>query len=626
MLKAHRRGPELHRVLARRGGNHRRVSEHCEGSALYAKPVFEALETRRLLHHDEGGFSAFINFQPAGASTPVGYHADTGAAYGVRSDGLTYGWSWDNSSYASERNSVESPDQRYDTLAHIPGSKRWEIAVPNGVYELHLVAGDAEYFNSDYQLAVEGKLALSGKPTSSNRWVESTYVVSVSDGKLTLNSAAGAYNNKISFIEVASLDGETSAASDDVVVTATSVPAAPSSFLATRISSSAIELTWKDNSSVETGVKIERKKGDSGTWAQVATVGANITRYTDTGLLSGTRYVYRVRAYNSAGNSGYSNTDGSTTLSGSSTGGSTPSSTGIAKITWSTRASSPVPMDDVMGVTANGKLYLLGGMGSSGPVRRSDRYDPVNNRWERLPDLPERLTHAQPVVDGQYIYLVGGYVGTGNGWEQVWATRHVWRFDTVNLKWSAMPSLPVARGGGAAAIVGRKIHFFGGVDVNRADKSDHFILDLANTGAGWKVASAMPNARSHHAAAVMNGKIYLIGGQKGYDGNATLQSSVNVYDPSTARWSTAASLPAPRSHIICSTFVLNGRIVAIGGDVYSPGNRSADVLAYNPSANVWSKVSSLPSARLAAVAGAIGGKIYVASGSNQTTTYMGIVS
>ena len=52
-----------------------------------------------------------------------------------------------------------------------------------------------------------------------------------------------------------------------------------------------------------------------GTFAQIATVGANVKTYANTGLSSYTSYYYRVRAYNAAGNSAYSNTASARTLS-----------------------------------------------------------------------------------------------------------------------------------------------------------------------------------------------------------------------------------------------------------------------------------------------------------------------
>ena len=90
-------------------------------------------------------------------------------------------------------------------------------------------------------------------------------------------------------------------------------PSAPSSLTATAISSSQIDLSWTDNSNNETGFKIERKTGSGGTYAQIDTVSASATTYSNTGLSEETTYYYRVRAYNSSGNSAYSNESSSTT-------------------------------------------------------------------------------------------------------------------------------------------------------------------------------------------------------------------------------------------------------------------------------------------------------------------------
>jgi hypothetical protein len=96
-------------------------------------------------------------------------------------------------------------------------------------------------------------------------------------------------------------------------VLGSSQPAAPTGLAASAVSSSQINLSWTDNASNETGFKIERKTGSGGTWSQVATVGAGVTGYSNTGLSASTTYTYRVRATNSAGDSGYSNEANATT-------------------------------------------------------------------------------------------------------------------------------------------------------------------------------------------------------------------------------------------------------------------------------------------------------------------------
>ena len=92
------------------------------------------------------------------------------------------------------------------------------------------------------------------------------------------------------------------------------VPNAPSNLTATAVSKSQIDLAWTDNAGNETGFIIERGKGSTGTdFTRIATVGANVTRYSNTGLTANTAYRYRVYAYNASGTSGYSNIAGAKT-------------------------------------------------------------------------------------------------------------------------------------------------------------------------------------------------------------------------------------------------------------------------------------------------------------------------
>jgi subtilisin family serine protease len=83
-------------------------------------------------------------------------------------------------------------------------------------------------------------------------------------------------------------------------------PAAPAMLKAKAMTTSRVDLRWRDRSDDESGFRIDRKTG-SGKWSKVAKVGADVTKFSDTGLNRASAYAYRVRALNAAGTSAPSN-------------------------------------------------------------------------------------------------------------------------------------------------------------------------------------------------------------------------------------------------------------------------------------------------------------------------------
>jgi len=100
-----------------------------------------------------------------------------------------------------------------------------------------------------------------------------------------------------------------------VVASPNTIINAPSNLTAKAASRSIITLAWADNAGNEEGFRIERCAGEGCTnFTQIATVGANVRAYSNSGLKRMATYRYRVRAYNPNGNSAYSNTASATTL------------------------------------------------------------------------------------------------------------------------------------------------------------------------------------------------------------------------------------------------------------------------------------------------------------------------
>lgn len=89
-------------------------------------------------------------------------------------------------------------------------------------------------------------------------------------------------------------------------------PEAPDSLTAHAVSETGIDLNWQDRSDNEEWFKVERST-DGVSFKEIAHVSANVTAYTDTGLVSSTTYTYRVRASNEGGDSDYSNAAWATT-------------------------------------------------------------------------------------------------------------------------------------------------------------------------------------------------------------------------------------------------------------------------------------------------------------------------
>ncbi len=122
------------------------------------------------------------------------------------------------------------------------------------------------------------------------------------------------------------------------------IPNAPSGAAASTVSATQINLSWTDNSTDETGFVVQRGTSASGPFTQIASLGANVVSYSNTGLTAATTYYYRVAATNSVGTSSFSNTASATT---SDTAPAAPSNASAAtisasqiNITWTDNSSN----------------------------------------------------------------------------------------------------------------------------------------------------------------------------------------------------------------------------------------------------------------------------------------------
>lgn len=265
--------PSIVSRKAERAGNARRRQAY--------RPCAEVLEDRLVPS------TYNINFSASNQTYP-GYINDTGLVYGSKPGGLTFGWSSDMTGAARDREAANAPDERYDSLIHV-GSSAWSIAVPNGTYTVHVAVGDPSYADVVSKLMVNGILTINGSTNSSQRWLEGTSTVTVTNGLITIGEQAGSYD-KIDYIDIAS--------------TGTSVPATPTGLTAAA-GNGQVSLSWTASSGA-TSYNIYRSTTAGGEGSTAYRIGITTTSFTDTGLTNGTTYFYQVTAVNSAGESGKS--------------------------------------------------------------------------------------------------------------------------------------------------------------------------------------------------------------------------------------------------------------------------------------------------------------------------------
>ena len=290
---------------------------------------------------------------------------------------------------------------------------------------------------------------------------------------------------------------------------------------------------------------------------------------------------------------------------------------------WQALPDMPVGKWEPGVVVLDDKLYLFGGY-TEGVVssKRSEYFDPADGSWTLIQELPSAITHMNMVLDGRTVWFAGGFKDGYRGH----TIAEVWNYDIDLDRYTAAPLLPGPRAGGGLALVGRELHYFGGLMVDRdTDSADHWVLNLndwAKGSAKWESSIPMPTPRNQFSTIVFQGTIYAIGGQFNHDSQQLDQSRVDIFDPESKTWSIGPPLPKGHSHAEGATFVHANKIWMIGGHTTPAGgtkSQDPDILTLAPEGQ-WQKVGELPNPLSSPAAGIIDGMLYVAGGAFEGST------
>ena len=180
-----------------------------------------------------------------------------------------------------------------------------------------------------------------------------------------------------------------------------------------------------------------------------------------------------------------------------------------ANNTWRSVAKMPTARYNLDTAVVAGKIYAIGGeFDWRTPLPIVEMYDPATDKWQALPPMPaenRRSAFAATVVDGK-IYAIGGHNGVGRI-----PRGNVKLFDPANNTWRQLADMPTARYDLAAAFVDGKIYAIGGDTGIRLSTVE--VYDPATNQ--WQTVAPMSTPRAALAAGVVDGKIYAIGGERG---------------------------------------------------------------------------------------------------------------
>ena len=421
--------------------------------------------------------------------------------------------------------------------------------------------------------------------------------------------------------------------------TGTAAPTAPSGLLVTTGSTTRLDLSWNDNSSNEQGFRIDQSS-DSITFTTIATNGSNVITYAATNLSPAIKYYFRVRSFNSTGNSAYSNTNSATTrtpwaqwrLDNFTAGQATnetvsglsadPDGDGSANAVEYGLGREPLSADTARPATAGVDSFQLTNFATlvytssvtAIDVQFAARVSSDLSTWSSDTNLLEgpaaiatnsglvtmKFSVRSPLSVGaaRYLRLDATYTGVSNSWETG----------------PPMPANMVEMG---AVWLGDKLYVTGMTNALYPDTSTlQFVYNLnSNSWSQWTPMRPYPG--SHPTMFNIGGLIYIVGG---FDGGSS--GKVQIFNPTNSTWSLGASMPWAAGAF--SAEVINGKIYAAGGIVgevtsngyWTPGHSTNLAAVYDPVSNVWTNLPPQPADRNHTASGTDGSRFFIFGGRN----------
>lgn len=234
---------------------------------------------------------------------------------------------------------------------------------------------------------------------------------------------------------------------------------------------------------------------------------------------------------------------------------------------WTSRGSLPESRSAAGCGLDGDRVYLVGGY-TTGPTRLSSViYATINDdssfsTWQTATSLPVATEHGSSFVQNGYLYFIGGATTAA-----VNTTRYAPISSDGSLgSWTATSTLFLGVSGAASTVVGPYVYLIGGLNAagDEVDTAQYALINGDGTLGTWARTSTLPDMRGYASATASNGYLYVLGGQ-----DSAAAATTTVYytpvnaDGSLDGWQSTAALPeASSGH---KSMFYKGRIYTVGG-------------------------------------------------------------
>ncbi|XP_056284082.1 kelch-like protein 29 isoform X3 [Pseudoliparis swirei] len=226
-------------------------------------------------------------------------------------------------------------------------------------------------------------------------------------------------------------------------------------------------------------------------------------------------------------------------------------------------------------ISAGDNIYLSGGTETGVMLADVWCYMSLLDNWNLVSRMTvPRCRHNSLVYDGK-LYTIGGLGVSGN-------LDHVERYDTITNQWETVSPLPKPVHSAAATVCGGKVYVFGGV--NEAGRSAGVLQSYVPRSDTWSFIESPMIDNKYAPAVSLNGLIFILGG--------AYARATTIYDPDKGNIKAGPHMNHSRQ--FCSAAIVDGKIFATGGIVSSEGPALGNMETFDPCANTWTLLQSLP--------------------------------